>query len=116
MLAPYDLNHLVTQLEEKRRALSDRVRRINAHLGSQATPEALAEDPGVIHQADEVLEHLSHEETRDLARIDAALERVRAGTYGLCASCEEVISAPRLLAVPWALRCQDCQREHELTG
>jgi RNA polymerase-binding transcription factor DksA len=30
------------------------------------------------------------------------------GTYGLCVSCGRPISAERLAALPYAVRCADC--------
>ena len=43
-----------------------------------------------------------------VTEIDAALERVDAGAYGLCTSCAARIPAERLAAVPWAARCVPC--------
>jgi DnaK suppressor protein len=48
-----------------------------------------------------------------LAEIDAALKRIDAGTYGLCASCGREIRVERLEAYPWASLCIDCKREAE---
>ena len=38
-----------------------------------------------------------------------ALRRVHAGTFGICAGCEENINPKRLAAVPWASLCIACQ-------
>jgi hypothetical protein len=43
----------------------------------------------------------------------AALARIEAGTYGVCADCEERIPKQRLALVPGALRCAPCQCEEE---
>ena len=40
-------------------------------------------------------------EGAELAEIDAALERLRRGTYGLCEATGEPIAHARLRAVPW---------------
>ena len=45
-----------------------------------------------------------------LAAIDAAIERLDAGTYGFCTACGKVIPAERLEALPWAALCIDCSR------
>jgi len=50
------------------------------------------------------------EELRD---VEAALERLAVGTYGVCVSCGEPISRERLDAYPTAKRCLPCQRRHE---
>jgi DnaK suppressor protein len=43
-----------------------------------------------------------------LAEIDAALERVGAGTYGVCERCGNAIGEARLGALPAARRCIRC--------
>jgi RNA polymerase-binding transcription factor len=45
-----------------------------------------------------------------LAEIDAALERIDAGTYGVCANCGQEIPPERLEALPYATLCIDCKR------
>lgn len=45
-----------------------------------------------------------------LTLVDEALERIDAGTYGLCVQCGNAIASDRLEALPWAARCIDCQR------
>ena len=44
-----------------------------------------------------------------LREVNDALLRVDHGTYGVCAECEEPISAKRLDALPWARYCVVCQ-------
>jgi DnaK suppressor protein len=46
-------------------------------------------------------------------RIDAALVRLEAGTYGSCVECTTAISEPRLRALPFAARCQACEERRE---
>ena len=48
-----------------------------------------------------------------VARIDAALRRVDAGTYGRCVECEDPIAFERLRALPFALRCTSCEQSRE---
>ena len=49
----------------------------------------------------------------EIAAIDAALERLDAGTYGQCVDCGAAIDATRLAHSPEAARCVTCQRERE---
>jgi DnaK suppressor protein len=53
-----------------------------------------------------------------LARIDEALDRLDAGDYGRCVECGEEITAERLKALPFAIRCRDCEdvRETRASG
>lgn len=48
-----------------------------------------------------------------LARIDEALARLNAGQYGTCSECGEDISERRLRALPFAVRCQECEAQRE---
>lgn len=55
---------------------------------------------------------LSHELVR-LRDIDAALARIKSGTYGVCIDCGEPIPLARLHALPTALSCVKCQQAYE---
>ncbi len=61
---------------------------------------------------------LSERETTDIlvhlldqnrAQVERALERVKAGAYGLCEDCGHRIPSERLRYQPSATRCVDCQ-------
>jgi RNA polymerase-binding protein DksA len=45
-----------------------------------------------------------------LAEIDAALQRIESGTYGICTNCGKEIPVQRLEASPAASLCIDCKR------
>jgi len=45
-----------------------------------------------------------------LAEIDEALERIDAGTFGICLGTDKPISKPRLRAKPWAKYCIEYAR------
>ena len=47
--------------------------------------------------------------TETIQRIDEALDRLAEGEYGLCAECGDEISEQRLAAMPFAVRCCECQ-------
>ena len=49
----------------------------------------------------------------ELTEVDAALARMREGTYGECADCGIAIAPARLAAYPTAQRCVSCQGAHE---
>jgi len=46
-----------------------------------------------------------------LRNIDQALARLERGNYGTCAECGESIPIERLMAVPFAIYCVDCQQK-----
>lgn len=45
---------------------------------------------------------------RLLGEVDAALERMEQGTYGLCETCQGIIEPERLMADPLVHFCLDC--------
>ncbi len=53
---------------------------------------------------------------RSLRDIEAAIDRVDDGTYGMCGDCEEPISPRRLAAIPWATLCVRCQENADRRG
>jgi RNA polymerase-binding protein DksA len=48
-----------------------------------------------------------------ISEIDAALQRIESGDYGVCESCGREIPRERLEANPWASLCIDCKRKAE---
>ncbi len=48
-----------------------------------------------------------------LSKINEALARLEEGAYGYCFECGEEISQPRLHALPFAVRCKDCEEARE---
>ncbi len=55
------------------------------------------------------IQHLS----REMDAIDMAMGRLRQGAYGVCMECGEEIGLNRLQALPFAVRCKDCEGEIE---
>ena len=49
-----------------------------------------------------------------LRRIDEALARIARGDYGVCAECSADIPTNRLAALPFAVRCRDCEELREV--
>jgi len=47
---------------------------------------------------------------RLLRQVEAARDRIRDGTFGICLRCEEGIPLKRLQAIPWARFCIACQK------
>lgn len=46
-------------------------------------------------------------------RIEAALARIEAGTFGRCCHCGEPVEPPRLALDPTSVFCADCQEDRE---
>jgi DnaK suppressor protein len=52
--------------------------------------------------------------SKQIRSARAALRRVREGTFGICEECEEEIHPKRLLAIPWASLCLQCQEQADV--
>jgi DnaK suppressor protein len=63
--------------------------------------------------ADLIGSQLAEVESRELERIEYALERMREGQYGICEGCGCNIPMSRLNALLCATLCIKCQREAE---
>ena len=48
-----------------------------------------------------------------LKKIGDALARLSKGTFGYCYECGDEIAGPRLRALPFAVRCKDCEEARE---
>jgi RNA polymerase-binding protein DksA len=60
-----------------------------------------------------VLGRLADGERRELQKIDAALDRIRDGRWGICESCGRLIPEARLRARPESSRCLPCTEDSE---
>jgi DnaK suppressor protein len=54
------------------------------------------------------LARLAASQTSQLAEVDAAIERLSAGRYGVCTGCHQPIPVARLEIRPMAERCVGC--------
>jgi DnaK suppressor protein len=83
-------------------------------LKAQASGDVV--DAALDSVQDEISSQLAEVESRELARIENALERMRDGQYGICEACGCGIPMARLNALPYATLCIKCQREAEREG
>ncbi len=73
------------------------------------------EDSDMEEKADEVEEYdnllsLEHSLELKLKNVNAALEKIAAGTYGKCEKCGKEIEANRLQVAPEAKWCMNCNK------
>lgn len=83
-------------------------------LRAQAAGDVV--DAALDSAQDEISSQLAEVESRELASIENALQRMRDGQYGVCEGCGCSIPMARLNALPYATLCIDCQRESERFG
>ena len=66
------------------------------------------EERATEREGDEVLEQLGNAGLLEIEQIQAALARIRSGTFGECAKCSEEISDERLDVLPQTPFCRNC--------
>jgi DnaK suppressor protein len=73
--------------------------------------------PGAMSQPElEVREAVLHSAQLALADVEAALDRMRTGTYGRCVHCSRQLPIERLEVVPQAALCMPCQQRADVTA
>jgi DnaK suppressor protein len=106
-------------LARREAQLREEVRTVESGMIPPAELPRREADETVETAEERVLSGLDHvqllRDQEELLEIDAARERIRAGSYGLCSECEEPIPLARLRAVPTARLCLQHQAEWERT-
>ena len=130
-MSPSRYRELSQMLEERRREIQaevqGRMRGVRAEGGTWGGKLNEVLDAVESSEADiqEDLEFaLIQMKSETLNKIDDALARLEQGDYGNCFDCGEEIAEKRLRALPFAVRCKDCeeaketaeQRERQLTA
>jgi DnaK suppressor protein len=87
------------------------------YAGEVSTYSFHMADQGTDAQEREKAFMFASREGKYLTYLDSALERIKAGTYGICQECSQPISKVRLEAVPTATLCIACKskKEHDET-
>ena len=105
-----------TDLQRYKRLLLEKRGELSSVLGEAQSrvPAAGGWEGDVVDQANadseaELQIRLHQSDGRLLRAIEEALDRIRQGTYGVCATCNEPISKARLEAVPWTHLCRECK-------
>lgn len=101
-----DLAQYKDILLNRKRELYGRLSRIEKDLDTLKSDDS--GERAIERENDEVLEEFGTTGLKELAAIDAALDRIAAGTFGICAKCGNPVSPARLAAVPHAALCEEC--------
>src|SRR5262249_19710885 len=109
------------EMEKYRRLLIEKKNSLSNDLAKtrdaeEETTEQSTQD--IAHKAAssstrEFLYSLSDTDRTTLLKLDQALARVADSNYGLCLNCSNLMSEKRLVAVPWAPYCIECQELSE---
>ena len=106
-------------LEERRREIMSEV---HTKIRDVRTEAANSPAHGVLDAAetsesdiqDDIEFALIQMKAETLNKIEEALRRLEEGTFGYCFECGEEITEKRLRALPFAVRCKDCEEAREL--
>ena len=114
-----ELDQLMLQLKEQYQVLLHEVRDELENTGDQHRIDLLNSEPGDSGDesmadalADINVATVDHH-IRDMRDIEAAFQRVKEGTFGVCIDCGDDIAFNRLKAYPTAKRCIVCQEKRE---
>ncbi|MBI4229435.1 MAG: TraR/DksA C4-type zinc finger protein [Planctomycetes bacterium] len=119
VLPPADLTAIKRLLLAKRKILTGDVSHMKDVALDRSGQEAVALDAsnfadlGSDNYEQEFTIGLIENEAGELLEIEAALERIEAGTYGACEACSKPIPKPRLMTLPFARLCIACKRKEE---
>jgi DnaK suppressor protein len=109
-------DELKKMLEDRRRELMTEVQGKIRDARAEGGKEREVLDQGESSEVDiqEDIEFaLIQMKAETLNKIDAALRRLDEGSYGDCFECGDEISEARLRALPFAVRCKDCEEARE---
>ena len=107
---------LKTMLENRRRELMHNVHNRIRYVRADGTKDRDVLDEGESCDVDiqEDIELALIQMTAEtLAKVNEALRRLDGGAYGHCFECGEEIAEARLRALPFAVRCKDCEEARE---
>lgn len=104
------------RLEEEKERLEELVTDYERELEEARLTESSSDrspDPGNAEASSMKLEYAKElsigQNTLDLlSKVDWALQRVQAGTYGICESCGNAIPVERLDVLPYSTLCVEC--------
>ena len=106
-------------LEDRRREIvsevQGKIRDVRAEGSSSKVTDVL--DAGESSEADiqdDIEFALIQMKAETLQKINEALARLEGGKYGYCFECGEEIAEQRLRALPFAVRCKDCEEAREV--
>ena len=107
---------LKKMLEDRRRELmtevQGRIRDVRSDNGKERDVLDQGESSEVDIQED-IEFALIQMKSETLNKVNEALWRLDENTYGNCFECGDEISEARLRALPFAVRCKDCEQERE---
>jgi DnaK suppressor protein len=106
-MSELNIEEIKASLVAERENLIEKLKGNDLSVDDSETPDPV--DLAVRNYSKNVMLAVSENESRQLMMIDEALLRIKDEEYGFCQNCEKAIAPKRLVAVPWARYCLDCQ-------
>jgi DnaK suppressor protein len=109
-------HELKKMLQDRRRELMHEVQGRIRGARTDITKERQVLDEGESSEVDvqgDIEFALIQMKAETLNKIDVALRRLNEDTYGVCFECGDEITERRLRALPFAVRCKDCEEARE---
>ncbi len=94
--------------------LHGKIRRVRDEGAHQHRAGHNPGDPPDVEPQDDLEFALIQMKAETASKINEALVRLEEGSYGLCFECGDEIAQPRLRALPFAVRCKDCEEAVEM--
>ncbi len=113
----HELEQAKERLLKMRREVMKEVQESSAaarEMGQGDVPDIGDMSSNTYHR--DVLLNLSETHRQKIRDIDAALDRLDTGEYGICMRCEEEISPKRMEVRPFSRYCIDCKTDVEKFG
>lgn len=109
---------MLDQAKQRRRLerMLNRLGRRHESLSQSRWREEDQDPEEAEEESDSTSAALQEESEGQGQRVHKALERLAAGSYGVCEDCEQEIGTARLQALPYAVTCIACARERERQG
>ncbi len=113
------------ELEQVKKRLLERKKKLLNEIGDILEKEAKNEyqelidaireegDIAAAELQESTILTLAEMKAKEVEQIEAALERIETGEYGVCIDCGDWIPPARLEVMPYALRCKQCQEKIE---
>ena len=116
-----DLAFFKNLILEKVQQTNDNVESIEKNSRNEGTDTSEDRSTYSLHMADHGTDAMEREKSLLLAQrggdyldyLNEALERIEAGTFGVCRLCGGTIGLKRLEAVPTATQCIECKSKQE---
>jgi DnaK suppressor protein len=111
-----DAKTIETRLIERRRQLWQEIREDIEKKGMEDHRRLMQDlrdqgDTAIAELQESINYRFVQKKAEEIEHINASLEKLKNGEYGICEDCGEPIAPERLRVLPYATRCRECQEK-----